>query len=102
MPDGLTGRQLAEILLAESPDLPVIYTSGYSTEVAGGDLVLREGVNFLAKPYVPATLVETVRHRLSSISTDTTPIWPPPSGPSESGNGSREFPQTVPASNIRL
>jgi len=64
MPEGMTGRQLAELLVAESPDLPVIYTSGYSAEVAGGDLLLREGVNFLAKPYESAALVGAVRRRL--------------------------------------
>jgi CheY-like chemotaxis protein len=61
MPDGMTGRELAEELQAERPELKVIYTSGYSAELVGGDFPMREGVNFLQKPYNPITLAETVR-----------------------------------------
>ena len=35
MPEGLTGRELAEKLWAEAPDLPVILTSGYRAHMAG-------------------------------------------------------------------
>jgi len=38
MPDGMSGKELAQRLLRENPGLKVIYTSGYSTEVAGNDL----------------------------------------------------------------
>jgi len=50
MPDGMTGRDLAEKLRAEQPALRVVYSSGYSGAVAGKNLVLKEGVNFLQKP----------------------------------------------------
>jgi two-component system, cell cycle sensor histidine kinase and response regulator CckA len=60
MPDGMTGRQLAEQLRSEKPLLRIIYTSGYSTEVGKG-LSLSEGVNFLQKPYPSAKLARTVR-----------------------------------------
>jgi two-component system, cell cycle sensor histidine kinase and response regulator CckA len=60
MPDGMTGRQLAEQLQADKPALKVIYTSGYSTEVGKG-LSLVEGVNFLQKPYPSGKLARTVR-----------------------------------------
>ena len=66
MPDGMTGRELAEELQAEKPGLKVIFTSGYSAEVVGGDFSMREGVNFLQKPYHPYTLTETVRACLDS------------------------------------
>ncbi|HZR17834.1 MAG TPA: response regulator [Verrucomicrobiae bacterium] len=61
MPGGLTGRQLGERVLQEKPSLPVIYTSGYSPGMAGRDLALLEGANFLAKPYGPARLLHMVR-----------------------------------------
>jgi len=61
MPDGMTGRELAETLQAEKPDLKVIFTSGYSADVVGGDFPLREGANFLQKPYHPYTLAQTMR-----------------------------------------
>jgi CheY-like chemotaxis protein len=64
MPDGVSGRQLAERLKADNPGLKVLYTSGYSTELLGKDLALKEGLNFLQKPYPQAKLVETVRNAL--------------------------------------
>jgi FixJ family two-component response regulator len=61
MPGGLLGRELAERLLAEDAGLAVIYTSGYSPGMAGKELALLEGRNFLAKPYGPAKLLHAVR-----------------------------------------
>lgn len=55
---GVDGRELAERLERERPALPILLTSGYS-----------EGVGrfpFLAKPYVPATLVRRVREILDT------------------------------------
>jgi PAS domain S-box-containing protein len=64
MPDGVTGRELAERLLAQKPGLKVIYSSGYSPEIAGGEMSLQEGVNFLQKPYNPQKLAQIVRRQL--------------------------------------
>ena len=61
MPGGMTGRELAERLLAEKPELKVIFTSGYSTEMVGDNFVLEEEVNFLPKPYPPKALIQIVR-----------------------------------------
>jgi two-component system cell cycle sensor histidine kinase/response regulator CckA len=61
MPDGMNGIELAEILLQNNPKLKVIYTSGYSADVAGKDFPLNEGVNFLSKPYEAHKLAKTVR-----------------------------------------
>jgi DNA-binding NtrC family response regulator len=58
---------LAERLKADNPDLKVLYTSGYSTELLGKDLDLHEGTNFLQKPYPPSKLVETVRNALGLV-----------------------------------
>jgi CheY-like chemotaxis protein len=63
MPEGMTGRELAEELRRRKPDLKVIYTSGYSPDVMGGDLALRDA-NFLQKPYPPPLLAKTVRECL--------------------------------------
>ena len=57
MPGGMTGRQLAEQLAPRDAKLKVIFTSGYSQDMVGGDFKLHEGVNFLPKPYQPPTLV---------------------------------------------
>ncbi|HXR06525.1 MAG TPA: response regulator, partial [Candidatus Acidoferrum sp.] len=64
MPEGISGRQLAERLQKEDPALKVIYTSGYSPGMAGKDIALLEGFNFLAKPYPPSRLAQVVRECL--------------------------------------
>jgi two-component system, cell cycle sensor histidine kinase and response regulator CckA len=61
MPGGVMGRELAERLLAKDPTLKVIYSSGYSPGMAGKDLKLLEGRNFLPKPYDPSQLLQVVR-----------------------------------------
>ncbi|HEY0455242.1 MAG TPA: PAS domain S-box protein, partial [Verrucomicrobiae bacterium] len=63
MPEGMTGRELAEELKSRKPDLKVIYTSGYSSEVMGQDLGLRD-IKFLQKPYPPPQLAQAVRECL--------------------------------------
>jgi CheY-like chemotaxis protein len=64
MPQGISGRQLAEQLQAERPQLKVIYMSGYPGDVAGRGLDLREGVNYLKKPFGLIALAEVVRRTL--------------------------------------
>ena len=64
MPDGVTGRDLADTLKQEKPNLRVLFSSGYSSDIIGKDFVLADGVNFLQKPYNPQTLAETVRECL--------------------------------------
>jgi PAS domain S-box-containing protein len=63
MPEGLSGRDLAERVLAERAELRVLYTSGYSLEAVGPgpSFSLKDGTNFLQKPYDPDTLAQTVR-----------------------------------------
>jgi PAS domain S-box-containing protein len=50
MPGGVGGRELAERLRAEKPDLKVVFCSGYTDEILG-DLRLRGSENFLEKPF---------------------------------------------------
>jgi PAS domain S-box-containing protein len=61
MPDGMTGRDLAEAVQAEKPALKAIFTSGYSADIVGKDFIIEDGVNFLQKPYVPQKLIRVVR-----------------------------------------
>ncbi|KTC87476.1 MULTISPECIES: MEDS domain-containing protein [Legionella] len=51
LPKGTNGWELAKSLLKESPQLKVIYMSGYSAEIAKKELQLQEGINFLIKPF---------------------------------------------------
>ncbi|HEY1170058.1 MAG TPA: PAS domain-containing protein [Verrucomicrobiae bacterium] len=64
MPEGMTGHDLAERLLAEEPALKVIYTSGYSANVFSKDAPLRPDIAFLQKPYQPHKLARLVRDTL--------------------------------------
>ena len=64
MPEGIMGGELAERLLAQNPKLKVVFTSGYSPGMAGKDLSLMEGRNFLPKPYSIGKLAQFVRQVL--------------------------------------
>ena len=66
MPEGITGRELAEQLRAKRPALKVIFTSGYSADVIGKDTEFfrRSGSYFLRKPCSSRTTLETVRRCL--------------------------------------
>ena len=64
MPGGIGGRDLAARLVAERPGLAVVFTSGYSADIAGKELSLEEGRNFIQKPSGPHVLLETVRRCL--------------------------------------
>ncbi len=66
MPGGIMGSELAERLLGQSPQLKVIYTSGYSPGMAGRDISLLEGGNFLPKPYSVGKLAQFVRECLDA------------------------------------
>jgi two-component system, cell cycle sensor histidine kinase and response regulator CckA len=64
MPGGISGQELAAILIKEKPELKVIYTTGNSGEMTQEELQLQTGVNFLPKPYSPHELFETLRKNL--------------------------------------
>jgi signal transduction histidine kinase/ActR/RegA family two-component response regulator len=64
MPGGLSGGELAEQLREKKSDLKIIYTSGYSPEAISRKLTLKEGRNFLAKPYHPDKLTTIIRQCL--------------------------------------
>jgi PAS domain S-box-containing protein len=64
MPDGMSGRDLAEKVQAAKPSLKAIFTSGYSADMIGKDFVIQEGVNFLQKPYLPQKMIGLIRNCL--------------------------------------
>lgn len=61
MPDRMNGRELAERLWAQRPDLKIVFTSGYSAEVVGKEFVLKPDLVYLQKPYHPQKLAATIR-----------------------------------------
>jgi PAS domain S-box-containing protein len=60
----MSGLDLAKKLRQEKHDLKVLYSSGYSIEVAGQDFGLTDGMAFLKKPYQPSALALKVRECL--------------------------------------
>ncbi len=66
MPNGVSGHHLARQLVSAKPGLKVIYTSGYSPELAGRELDLCPDENFIAKPCTPDQLLSLVRKCLDS------------------------------------
>ena len=69
MPGNMNGRELAETLWADRPDLKVIFTSGYSADIVGRDFRIESDLNFLQKPYHPQTLALAVRRCLDEKKT---------------------------------
>jgi PAS domain S-box-containing protein len=66
MPESVSGRELAHTLIMDKPDLKVIFTSGYSAELIGTDFEREKQHAFLAKPYLPDRLAQTVATHLQS------------------------------------
>jgi len=66
MPDGVSGRELSDQLCLQAPGLKVIFTSGYSWDVAGQDtaFVRRSQAHFLQKPCPSDVLLKAVRRCL--------------------------------------
>jgi len=64
MPAGISGQDLARQMQAARPNLKVLFVSGYSAEIAGRELQLRAGENFVQKPFAADHLLETVRRSL--------------------------------------
>jgi two-component system cell cycle sensor histidine kinase/response regulator CckA len=65
MPEGMTGNELATQLKRRKPNLKLIFTSGYSSEVMGIDFN-HSGASFLSKPYPPVQLAQLVRQCLDA------------------------------------
>ncbi len=60
------GRVMAEWLQIANSDLRILFTSGYTDEAMTRRGVLETGVQFLPKPYTPATLAHKVREMLDA------------------------------------
>jgi FixJ family two-component response regulator len=58
------GKVMAEWLKTTYPDLKILFTSGYTDDAIAQHGVFDAGVEFLPKPYTPASLSCKVREML--------------------------------------
>jgi two-component system, cell cycle sensor histidine kinase and response regulator CckA len=72
MPE-MSGTELADRLLDQSPDLPVVYMSGYSNGLLGTTHVLDEDVSFVEKPFTADVLLTKVAEAWHSRTMPTSP-----------------------------
>ena len=63
---GMGGRELAETLIQERPEIKVLYSTGYTENVIVQHGVLKSGLHYLAKPFTPRVLTAKVREVLDS------------------------------------
>jgi len=63
------GKVMAEWLKITFPDLKVLFTSGYTEDAIAHHGVLESGIEFLPKPYSPASLARKVRELLDAPQT---------------------------------
>jgi CheY-like chemotaxis protein len=66
MPEGVSGMDLAQRLLATKPKLKIVFASGYSMENLDTAFVRNGRAGFLQKPYTHLTLAQAVRSALDS------------------------------------
>lgn len=63
MPD-MNGKELSQKIRAELPQVPVLFTSGYSDDLLVTNGQLERNVNFLPKPYTVTALLKKIRQIL--------------------------------------
>jgi signal transduction histidine kinase/ActR/RegA family two-component response regulator len=66
MPD-MGGTQMAQIIKALRPDLPILFMSGYTFDALHHRGVLEEGVALIEKPFTAVELARAVREQLDRI-----------------------------------
>lgn len=71
---GMNGCELAERLVAIQPAMRVLFTSGYTANVIVNHGVLKEGVEFLPKPYTMDSLGKRIREILDTAGRALTAI----------------------------
>ncbi len=61
---GMSGRELAERLIVQRPEMRILFTSGYTDDAVVIRGVLKEDIVFLQKPFTALALAHKVRESL--------------------------------------
>ncbi len=64
---GMNGRELADKLLTFNPNLKCLFMSGYTANVIANHGMVKEGINFIQKPFTVAGLTAKVRELLDFV-----------------------------------
>lgn len=71
MPEGVSGVELAERLVAEAPKLKVVFMSGYTPDEVSPELLQRNNACYVQKPYGHVQLAQIVRECLDASIAET-------------------------------
>jgi DNA-binding NtrC family response regulator len=63
---GMSGRDLMNRLKSISPDVKVLFMSGYTSNVIARRAVLEEGVHFVQKPFSMNVLARKIREAMGN------------------------------------
>jgi len=63
----MSGRELAERVLKERPDILILYMSGYTDEAIVRHGVLEDSMPFLQKPFTPDSFTQKVSELLERL-----------------------------------
>jgi PAS domain S-box-containing protein len=66
LPGSMQGNDLAAVVRAQHPGVPVIFMSGYTRDAIGHGGRLEEDVNFIQKPFTPEHVLARVREVLDA------------------------------------
>lgn len=61
----MNGPELVKKLSLKFPNLGVLYMSGYSSDAAMGDGILKEKASFIQKPFMPKALIKALEDTLN-------------------------------------
>lgn len=64
---GLSGFDMLAMLTGINPDVRILVTSGSINEATKENLLSMGAVGFIAKPYTPYELIETIRETIQSL-----------------------------------
>jgi two-component system, cell cycle sensor histidine kinase and response regulator CckA len=64
---GMSGRELAELLVPRRPGMRLLYVSGYTEDATIRHGVSSEETAFLGKPFTPSVLLKKVQEVLDAV-----------------------------------
>jgi CheY-like chemotaxis protein len=67
LPNGLNGRQLAEVAREQRPNLPVLFVTGYAERATERREFLGPGMQMITKPFAMEALAAKVKEIIAGV-----------------------------------